>query len=74
MPTSHDDFLVSEELLDCHGRVSHRLTLGVDGTVLLTMCDTGVAVLIDPARRVVLTPGVTVPPALLDAAASLRAG
>ena len=52
--------LRSTELLDCHGRVSHRLTLLFDGNVEILFSNGRVAV-VDPHRRVCLTPGTHVP-------------
>lgn len=64
--------LVSEELIDCFGRTTHRLVLEIDGTVTVTFATSGVTARIDPQTRAVLTPGIDVPPALLDRAASMR--
>lgn len=55
--------LRSTELLDCHGRVSHRLTLLVDGNVEIVF-PSGVVGLVDPHKRMCLTPGVRVPEAM----------
>ena len=44
-----DDHLESLGLVDCTGRVSHRLTLMIDGTVRVSVG--GVHVLIDPRSR-----------------------
>lgn len=52
--------LRSTELLDCHGRVSHRLTLLFDGKVEIAFAHGHVAV-VDPRTRTCLTPGVHIP-------------
>ena len=54
------DFLRSTELLDCNGRVSHRLTPSIDGTVDIRFAAGHVA-RVDPRTRVCLTPGVRIP-------------
>ncbi len=64
--------LVSEELIDCFGQLTHRLVLEIDGTVSITFASSGVTAKVNPATRAVLTPGVHVPPALMDHAASMR--
>ena len=66
--------LVSEELIDCFGQSTHRLVLEIDGTVTITFVSSGVSARVDPATRAVLTPGVHMPPALIDRAASMRLG
>ncbi len=66
--------LVTEELIDCFGQPTHRLVLEIDGTVSITFVSSGVAARVDPATRAVLTPGVHVPEALLDHAATMRLG
>ena len=63
--------LVTEELIDCFGQPTHRLVLEIDGTVSITFVSSGVTARIDPTTRVVLTPGVQVPPTLMDQAASM---
>jgi hypothetical protein len=60
----------STELLDCNGTVSHRLTLLANGNVQITF-NGGATATVDPIKRTTLTPGVTVTPSLMDAAASL---
>lgn len=65
-----DHYLSSVELLDCDGRVSHTLTLGLDGTVSVRF-RTGHIARIDPHTRTVLTANVTVSAALLDQACRL---
>lgn len=67
-----DRDLASVELLDCHGRVSHRLTLEADGTVTIAFAASGRTARVDPDRRANLTPHVPVPETLLDRAATLR--
>lgn len=64
--------LVTEELLDCNGRTSHRLVLEIDGTVTISFLGSGVTASVDPTNRAVHTPGVHVPQTLMDHAASLR--
>lgn len=66
--------LVTDELIDCFGQSTHRLVLELDGTVTITFVSSGVTARVDPATRAVLTPGVHVPAALLDHAASMRVG
>jgi hypothetical protein len=60
----------STELLDCNGIVSHRLTLLANGNVQITF-NGGATATVDPIKRVTLTPGMSVTPSLMDAAASL---
>ncbi len=64
--------LVTEELIDCFGHPSHRLVLEIDGTVSITFVSSGVTARVDPTTRAVLTPGIHVPPQLMDHAASMR--
>lgn len=59
-------------VLDCQGRVTHTLTLDVDGTVRIRFHAGGHVARVDPVHRTVLTPGITVPDALLAEAAALR--
>lgn len=66
--------LLTEEIIDCFGQPTHRLVLEVDGTVTITFVTSGVAARVDPATRTVSTPGVSVPPTLIDHAASMRLG
>lgn len=66
--------LVTEELIDCFGQLTHRLVLEIDGTVTVTFVRSGVKAKVDPKSRSVLTPGVTVPETLLDHAATMRIG
>jgi len=69
----HDD-LITERLIDCFGAVTHELRLEYDGTVTVHFTHGGHTVRIDPARRLVLTPGVTVPEQILDHASHMRVG
>ncbi len=64
--------LVTEELMACFGQPTHRLVLEIDGTVTITFTSSGVVARVDPLTRAVLTPGVHVPTALLDHAATRR--
>ncbi len=64
--------LVSEHLMDCSGHVTHHLVLEIDGTVTIRFRSTGKTARVDPSTGAVLTPGVHVPRALLDHAASMR--
>ena len=64
--------LVTEELIDCFGQSTHRLVLEIDGTVTITFVKSGVTARVDPTTRAVLTPGIQVPQAILDHAASMR--
>ena len=64
--------LVSEHLMDCSGHVTHQFVLEIDGTVTITFRSTGRTARVDPSTSAVLTPGVHVPQALLDHAASMR--
>ncbi|TVR24857.1 MAG: hypothetical protein EA389_10250 [Ilumatobacter sp.] len=64
--------LMTEELLDCQGRTTHRLVLELDGTVTVTFMSSGTSARIDTERRTVLTPGVHVAPQLMNAACGLR--
>lgn len=59
------------QLLDCTGLASHTLTLLIDGRVEVRF-RAGHTALVDPATRTVLTPGVTVHPDIVEAAAGLR--
>lgn len=68
----HDSGLASADILDCQGRVTHRLVLEPDGTVTILFTDGGHRARVDPTQRRVLTPGMTVPDSLLAEAAALR--
>jgi hypothetical protein len=63
--------LLTEELLDCQGRVTHRLVLELDGSVQVTMMSSGVTAQVDTAKRRVLTPGVHLPEEVISAACCL---
>lgn len=64
--------LITEELLDCQGRTTHRLVLELDGSVTVTFASSGVSARIDVDRRAAVTPGVHVPPQIMNAACALR--
>lgn len=49
-----DRYLTSVQLLDCHGRVTHHLTLQLDGTVSVRLSASTVTVI--PATRSVMPP------------------
>jgi hypothetical protein len=71
----HDHLgLVTERLIDCSGAVTHELTLDYDGTVTVRFAGGGRTVRIDPVRRLVLTPGASVPEQVLDHAAGMHIG
>lgn len=59
------------QLLDCSGKVTHTLTLLVDGTVAITFA-AGHRAIVDPLARRCLTPGMHLEPTLLDAAGAMR--
>lgn len=59
-------------VLDCQGRITHTLTLEIDGTVSILFRAGGRIAKVDPHARAVLTPGMTVPETLLVEAAALR--
>jgi hypothetical protein len=65
-----DADLFSTELLACDGKVSHTLTLLIDGTVRIRF-SSGAVGLVDPTTRTVLTRGIEVQDALMDCAVSL---
>lgn len=63
-------YLVSTQLLDCTGRVTHTLTLLPDGMVQVQT--PAVTAVIDPVAKVVVRPpGVRFPHQVLDQAAVL---
>jgi hypothetical protein len=66
-----DRDLQQAELLDCSGRVSHTLTLLIDGLVRIDSAN-GRTAIVDPRTRRNLTPHVPVGPALVDRAAQMR--
>jgi hypothetical protein len=57
-------------ITDCSGRVTHRLSLRLDGTVQIVDAH-GNRAIVEPRLRTCLTPGVSVAPYVMDAAASL---
>ena len=66
-------YLVSSQLLDCSGRVTHTLTLLPDGNVEVEMGAT--TAVVDPRARSVVRPvGVHVPGDVFDKAAVLARG
>ena len=67
------DDLLSTSLIDCHGTVTHTLTLLIDGTVRIAFTG-GAHAIVDPRTGVVLTPGRVVPRPLIAAARSLASG
>lgn len=67
-----DTYLDSAQLLDCNGRVSHTLTLQLDGTVRIRF--SGREAVVDPRTRRNLTPDVAVHDTLVEAACTLAAG
>lgn len=66
-----DDYLHQTVLHDCQGRISHSLTLLVDGNVRIDFAN-GRHAVIEPNTRQNLTPQVVVPDALMDQAAQVR--
>jgi hypothetical protein len=66
-----NDPLEQFEVLDCTGRATHILTLQCDGTVEVRFA-AGHRAIVDPVARRVLTPGMTLHPDLVAAAAGLR--
>lgn len=64
--------LTATELLDCQGRVTHRLVLEIDGTVTVVFAASGVQARVDPATATVMTPGVRVPHEVMNAASTMR--
>jgi hypothetical protein len=71
---THQPWMERVQLLDCQGRVSHTLTLLLDGCVEVRFAGSGVAAIVDPIHRACLTPGVHIHDDLMDAAAGLRPG
>lgn len=65
-----DRYLHQVLLHDCAGRVSHTLTLELDGSVRIDFAD-GRRAVVDPGSGANLTPGIPVPPALMRQAAQL---
>ncbi len=66
--------LVADVLIDCQGRVTHRLVLRLDGTVSVTSTATGITATVDPSTGTVLTPGVHLPDQVVNAARAIRVG
>lgn len=55
-----DHYLQRTDVLDCTGRVTHTLTLRLDGTVQVTFASGRVGIA-DPESRTSRTPGVAIP-------------
>ncbi len=67
---SFEHGLLSSALLDCHGHVTHRLTLLPDGKVQIST--TALEIIVDPTTRVVLRPrGAHVPEQVMSCAVTL---
>lgn len=66
-----DDYLHQTVLHDCQGRISHILTLLLEGHVRIDFAD-GRHAVIDPSTRQNLTPQVVVPDSLMDKAVQVR--
>lgn len=66
-----DAYLQTAEVFDCSGQVTHQLTLQVDGTVLVRFAN-GRSAVADPAARICLTPGMTIPENLWPEIAAIR--
>ena len=64
--------LITETVVDCAGRVTHRLHLHLDGTVEIVDAHRNRA-LVDPINRVCLTPGMSVASHVMDIAVTLGA-
>lgn len=60
-------------LLDCTGKVTHTLTLLLDGRVEIQF-SSGRRAVIDPGQQHCFTPGVNIPADLYEAARGLRPG
>jgi len=71
VPMANNGFLTGIDRIDCDGRVSHTLTLEIDGTVRVELPGGRVA-RIDPGTRQNLTPHVPVPTTVIDQAVHLR--
>lgn len=67
--TDLDQYLTSTELLDCEGRVRHRLTLLLDGKVRIAI--PGRTVVVDMETGLVDPPTVQLSDAVMHAAAEL---
>jgi hypothetical protein len=69
---SQEDGLLSSAMLDCHGRITHRLTVLPDGRVQIVA--SGLELLVDPVTRVVLRPrGAHVDDQVMSCAVALAA-
>ena len=66
--------LVTEELIDCQGRTTHRLVLELDGTVTVRFVEQGLVIRLDPRTGAVLTPGARVPPQVMNVAVAMQPG
>jgi hypothetical protein len=65
------DGLAVSEIMDCEGRITHRLVLEADGTVTIHFLVSGHSARIDPATRRNLTPSLAVPDEFVAHAATL---
>ena len=64
--------LLSSALLDCHGRITHRLTVLPVGRVQIST--SGLEILVDPTTRMVVRPrGAHVPDQVMSCAIALAA-
>ncbi len=70
-PLELDAYLHQTVLHDCQGKISHTLTLLLNGQVRIDFAD-GRRALVDPSTRQNLTPQVAVPDALMDEAVRVR--
>lgn len=64
--------MITEAVVDCTGRTTHRLFLRLDGTVEIIDFHRNRAV-VDPVQRVCLTAGMSVAPHVMDIAVSMGA-
>lgn len=62
--------LITETVMDCSGRVTHRLRLHLDGLVEVVDAR-GSRALIDPVHQVCLTPGMSVATHVMDIAVGM---
>jgi hypothetical protein len=70
--SANEHGLLSSALLDCHGQITHHLTVLPDGKVKIAT--SGLELLIDPSTRVVLRPrGAHVPDQVMSCAVALAA-
>lgn len=70
--TDLDSLLASHHVVDCTGKVTHTLTLLIDGTVRVAFTG-GRELVANPRDRTCLTPGATIPEGLWPEIASLTA-